>query len=306
MNQLAKKVRLMVKVIVIGSAAIDLVVTALARPKKGETIIGESFKSVPGGKGANQAVAAARLGADVALLGCVGSDGFGKEILANLVANGVATKMMLETSEIESGTAHITLAEQDNSIIVVKGANDFVTPQLLKTHSEAIAAADIVLVQQEIPEETVDDVVEMCYQFDVPVMLNPAPARKIRAATLEKATYLTPNEHEANVLFGVDDYRLVLANYPNKVFVTEGEAGVRYHDGEKEVVVPTYEVEVIDTTGAGDTFNAAFAVAIAEGNSLKKSLQFANRAASLSVEKFGAQGGMPLRDEVESQLKLTC
>jgi len=296
----------MVKVIVIGSAAIDLVVTALARPKKGETIIGESFKSVPGGKGANQAVAAARLGADVALLGCVGSDGFGKEILANLVANGVATKMMLETSEIESGTAHITLAEQDNSIIVVKGANDFVTPQLLKTHSEAIAAADIVLVQQEIPEETVDDVVEMCYQFDVPVMLNPAPARKIRAATLEKATYLTPNEHEANVLFGVDDYRLVLANYPNKVFVTEGEAGVRYHDGEKEVVVPTYEVEVIDTTGAGDTFNAAFAVAIAEGNSLKKSLQFANRAASLSVEKFGAQGGMPLRDEVESQLKLTC
>jgi len=296
----------MVKVIVVGSSAIDLVVMALARPKKGETIIGESFKSVPGGKGANQAVAAARLGADVALVGCVGIDGFGKEILANLAANGVSTKMMKETEEVESGTAHITLAEDDNSIIVVKGANDLIDTDLIKQHIDEIATADIVLVQQEIPEKTVDYLVEVCHEYGIPVILNPAPAREISAETLDKATYLTPNEHEANVLFGVNDYRNVLAEYPNKVFVTEGEAGVRYHDGEKEVVIPTYRVNVVDTTGAGDTFNAAFAVAVAEGYELAESLQFANRAASLSVEKFGAQGGMPLRDEVKSQLKLTC
>lgn len=293
----------MVKMIVVGSLAMDLVVTAPSRPKKGETIIGDAFKTVPGGKGANQAVAAARLGADVTLLGCVGNDGFGKEILANLTANGVSTQLMSEIEGVESGTAHITLAEQDNSIIVVKGANDFVTPQLVKKHQDAFALADIVLIQQEIPEITVDYVVEMCKQFNVPVILNPAPARKIKAKTLGNVSYLTPNEHEANVLFDIQDYRPVLAKYPNKIFVTEGAAGVRYHDGKEEVSVPTYSVEVVDTTGAGDTFNAAFAVAIAQGQELKASLAFANRAASLSVEKFGAQGGMPTRLEVERGLQ---
>ena len=292
----------MIKMVVVGSSAIDLVVTAKKRPRKGETIIGDSFKTIPGGKGANQAVAGSRLGADVIMVGCVGDDGFGKEIIENFSTNNVCTKYMSQLEGVESGTAHITLAESDNSIIVVKGANNFITPAYIKKHSAVFKSADIVLIQQEIPEETVDDVVDLCATIKVPILLNPAPARKIKEETIQKATYLTPNEHEANTLFDVGDYRQILSMYPNKLFVTEGENGVRYHDGQKEVVVPTYQVEVVDTTGAGDTFNAAFAVALAEGKTVNESLKFANRAASLSVTKFGAQGGMPTREEVENRM----
>ena len=293
----------MVKVIVVGSSAIDFVVTTKVRPDKGETIIGEGFKTVPGGKGANQAVAAARLGAEVSLIGCVGTDLFGEQILNNLSENQVLTYMMKKLKNIESGTAHITLADFDNSIIVIKGANDFITPNLIEQHRDAIEKADIVLVQQEVPEETVITVVEMCHQVGVSVILNPAPARSLPKTILEKATYLTPNEHEANVLLGVSDYRNVLARYPNKIFVTEGKDGVRYHNGEHEVVIPGYQVDVVDTTGAGDTFNAAFAVAIAEGSTINQSLKFANRAAALSVTQFGAQGGMPSRVIVDNFMK---
>jgi len=292
----------MVKMIVVGSSAIDLVVTAKSRPKKGETIIGESFITIPGGKGANQAISGARLGADVKMMGCVGSDEFGKEIINNLSANNVCTRLIERIKGIESGTAHITLAENDNSIIVIKGANEFITPDYIQKNAHEFKSADIVLIQQENPEETVDYVVDLCYELNVPIILNPAPARKVKEETICKATYLTPNEHEANTLFGVDDYRQILAHYPNKVFVTEGEKGVRYYDGYKEVVIPTYKVEVVDTTGAGDAFNAAFAVALAEGQGVHKSLKFANRVASLSVTKFGAQGGMPTREEVERKM----
>jgi len=290
----------MVKMIVVGSSAIDLVVTSKARPKKGETIFGETFKTIPGGKGANQATAGARLGAEVVMLGCVGNDNFGKEIMGNLVNNNVCITAIEFIEGVESGTAHITLAENDNSIIVIKGANEFITPSYIKKHLDKFKFADIVLVQQEIPEETVDYVIALCEKSYIPVILNPAPARKIKEETISKATYITPNEHEASILFGVKDYREILPQYPNKVFVTEGENGVRYHDGQKEIIVPTDKVAVVDTTGAGDTFNAAFAIALAEENSIYESLKFANRAAALSVTKFGAQGGMPTREEVKN------
>ncbi len=285
----------MVKITVIGSSSMDLVVTATKRPNKGETILGESFKTVPGGKGANQAVAAARLGADVYMVGCIGTDAFGETILENFKNNRVHTDYVEAVTQMETGTAHITLANGDNSIIVVKGANNFVTPAFVDRAIHVIRQSNIVLIQQEIPEETVEYVSELCAINDVPLLLNPAPARPISKNVIEKATYITPNEIEAAALF------TNIHNYPNKVFVTEGENGVRYFDGEKEVVVPSYLVEPVDTTGAGDTFNAAFAVALAEGKELKESLQFANRAASLSVTKFGAQGGMPTRVEVEEK-----
>jgi ribokinase len=130
-------------------------------------------------------------------------------------------------------------------------------------------------------------------------LLNPAPARPVSQAVIERATYLTPNETEAGVLFAGENASDAMKKYQNKVFITEGSKGVRFHDGEKEVLVPSYKVEAVDTTGAGDTFNAAFAVALSEGKSLRNSVQFANRAASLSVTKFGAQGGMPTRAEVK-------
>jgi ribokinase len=152
----------MTKLVVIGSSSIDLVVTAHKRPEKGETIIGESFKTVPGGKGANQAVAAARLGAEVYMVGCVGEDEFGRIILDNFKKNGVHTDYVEPVTHVETGTAHITLAEGDNSIIVVEGANKYVTPDYIEKAMEVISAADMVLIQQEIPEATVEYVAEIC------------------------------------------------------------------------------------------------------------------------------------------------
>ncbi len=280
----------------------DLVVSASKRPNKGETILGESFKTVPGGKGANQAVAAARLGAEVYMVGCVGGDGFGEEIVNNFQKNRVVTTYVEPVTHSETGTAHITLADGDNSIIVVKGANNFVTPDFVQKALDVIGESDIVLIQHEIPEETVDYVADICFQKAVPLLLNPAPARPISQKVIERAAYITPNELEASVLFQNKDIHEALKEYPNKLLVTEGKNGVRYHNGEKEVLVPAYPVEAVDTTGAGDTFNAAFAVAVAEGKSIEDSIRFANRAASLSVTKFGAQGGMPTRAEVEGSL----
>lgn len=280
----------------------DLVVTAFKRPEKGETIIGESFKTVPGGKGANQAVAAARLGAEVTMVGCIGTDSFGDVILDNFIKNGVHTEYVERVTGVESGTAHITLAEGDNSIIVVKGANNYLTPALVDRAKQAILEADIVLIQQEIPEETVDYVAELCHANGIALLLNPAPARPIKKEVIEKASYITPNELEAAILFDNNDILASFKQYPNKLFITEGKNGVRFFNGNEEILVPAYQVETLDTTGAGDTFNAAFAVALAEGKTIQDSVRFANRAASLSVTKFGAQGGMPVRSEVERSL----
>ncbi len=290
------------KVCVVGSCSMDLVVTSSRRPGAGETVMGESFKTVPGGKGANQAVAAARLGAEVVMIGCVGDDHLGETILNNFKENRVSVEYVKPVTDMESGTAHITLAEGDNSIIVVPAANNEVTPDYVQQAAEAIRSSDIVLIQQEIPAETVAVVSQICVDANVPLLLNPAPARAIDADVLKHAAYITPNEHEASVIFEDMSLQEALLQYPNRLLVTEGSNGVRYYNGEEEAVVPTFKVEAVDTTGAGDTFNAALAVALAEGQSLADSIRFANRAASLSVTKFGAQGGMPTRAEVEAAL----
>ncbi|MBU5351545.1 ribokinase [Paenibacillus barcinonensis] len=292
----------MANICVIGSSSIDLVVTSSRRPGAGETVLGQSFKTVPGGKGANQAVAAARLGAEVVMIGRVGDDTFGTDILENFKANHVNTSYVEPVTHCESGTAHIILAEGDNSIVVVEAANREVTPAYVDEAAEAIRQADIVLIQQEIPEETVIHVSQLCAEYQTPLLLNPAPAREVSQEVIDNASYITPNEHEAEILFKGMRPAEALRQYPNKLFITEGSKGVRYFDGNEEVLVPTYKVEAVDTTGAGDTFNAAFAVALAEGNSIQDSVRFANRAASLSVTKFGAQGGMPTRNEVEASL----
>ncbi|MCM3453693.1 ribokinase [Heyndrickxia oleronia] len=293
----------MSKIVVIGSSSMDLVVTAPKRPIAGETIIGESFKTIPGGKGANQAVASSRLGAEVIMIGCIGDDNYGEVILENLQKNNVNTKYVEPVTGEKSGTAHIILAEDDNSIIVVKGANDYVTPEYVEKALDVIKHADIVLIQQEIPEETVEYVANICNELNVSLLLNPAPARRLSQNIIDKASYITPNEHEASLLFEGLTKEEALRKYPNKLFITEGKNGVRYFNGQSEVLIPSYQVEVVDTTGAGDTFNAAFAVALSERKNIDDSIRFANRAASLSVTKFGAQGGMPLRTEVEGSME---
>jgi len=292
----------LVKICVVGSCAMDLVVTSPKRPQAGETVLGEKFSIVPGGKGANQAIAAARLGASVTMVGCVGNDHYGDIIIQNLKQNLVETKYVKRASDFDSGTAHIILAEGDNSIIVVKGANDKVTPGVIDEAQEAITTAQIVLIQQEIPEETVAYVSDLCSKYNVALLLNPAPARSLDIKIIEQARYITPNEHECEILFPQYSTHEALKQYPNKLFITEGSKGVRYFNSKEEVLVPTYKVNAVDTTGAGDTFNAALAVALAEGKNIEFALKFANRAASLSVTKFGAQGGMPTRAEVEEQL----
>lgn len=292
----------MAKITVVGSSSMDLVVTSSKRPGAGETVLGEAFNTVPGGKGANQAVAASRLGAEVTMIGCVGDDHFGQIILKNLAANGVLIDHVEPVTGMESGTAHIVLAEGDNSIVVVKAANDCVTPDYIERKTEVIRQSDIVIIQQEIPEETVAYVSRLCAEFQIPLILNPAPVRPVPEEVVEQTAYITPNEHEAAALFGDEPLEEVLRRYPNKLIVTEGKRGVRYYDGTQEVRVPGYQVNAVDTTGAGDTFNGALAVALAEGRSLRESLDFANRAAALSVTKFGAQGGMPTRSEVEGSI----
>lgn len=293
----------MIRITVVGSSSMDLVVTSAKRPIAGETVLGESFITVPGGKGANQAVAAARLGAEVSMVGCVGDDVYGEIILENLKKNHVNTKYVEPVTGTASGTAHITLSEGDNSIIVVKGANDFITPEYVQKAKKVIEESDIVMVQQEIPEETVEFLAELCNTLQKKLLLNPAPAGKLSETVIQQASFLTPNEHEFEILFNGRDRTKVLTEYPNKLFITEGKNGVRYFDGHEEKVVPSFVVEAVDTTGAGDTFNAALAVAVAEGKSFDECLLFANRAASISVTKLGAQGGMPQRKEVERGLE---
>ena len=293
----------MVKIVVVGSASIDLTVQTDVRPNPGETVFGNNLLISPGGKGANQAVAAARLGADVVFVACLGNDVYADQILANLTANGVKTRHVHKLAAELSGTAHITLADGDNSIIVIKGANAKVTPAIAEQARKDILSADIVMLQQEIPPETINYVVEFCHQNNIPVLLNPAPIQNTAADTIAKATFLTPNEHEVAALFPNMNIESALTAYANKLIITEGVRGARYFDGQAIQQIAAFPAQVVDTTGAGDTFNAALAVAIAEKKPLAESIRFANAAAALSVQGLGAQGGMPTRNAVEGLLK---
>ncbi|WP_312683418.1 ribokinase [Mammaliicoccus sciuri] len=290
----------MKKITVIGSMSIDLVVSASKRPGKGETILGDDFFTTPGGKGANQAVAAARLGDNVHMIGRVGDDDFGKEIYENLQNNHVIVDGVEPVTQMPSGTAHITLSEQDNSIIVVPSANNEVTPDYVKKHLEPLSEGDIVLLQQEIPSETVEFAVEYCSEHGLISILNPAPYREVSNTVIEKVDYLTPNETESDEMFK-GELDEALAAYPMKLIVTLGDKGAAYHNGKEKVQVPGYKREVKDTTGAGDTFNGAFAVALQKEYSLDQALAFANIAASHSVTGLGAQGGMPTLQDIEGE-----
>ncbi|CAD5900097.1 ribokinase [Carnobacterium maltaromaticum] len=291
----------MSKITVIGSLATDFVVSVDKRPVVGETIIGNDFKTTFGGKGANQAVAAARLGSHVAMIGKVGADSFGTEIIANLKENQISVNGVEPVTHLPSGSAHITLADGDNSIVVISGANNAVDIQQLTKNQERIKTSDLVLLQQEIPSETVEAIVDFCYQHQIPTVLNPAPARSISQNVIDKVTYLTPNEHEFEELFPQLTVSEGLAKYPNKLIITVGSKGVLFNNGQEEILVPSYQVTPVDTTGAGDTFNGAFSVALTNQLSVAESIRFGNLAASLSIQKFGAQGGMPKLEELKEQ-----
>ncbi|MDY4596745.1 ribokinase [Faecalimonas umbilicata] len=293
------------KLAVVGSINMDMTVTAERIPLKGETLLGDSIHYIPGGKGANQAVAMARLGAEVEMFGCVGDDSNGEKLLENLRKEGVGTRHIKVLKEVPTGIALITVGENDNTIIVVPGANGQVDQIYADSIKEELKAFDMVVLQQEIPLETVHDLICFCAENGIKVILNPAPAAKVPLDIIEKVTYLTPNEHEAVLIFGEEETtEELLKKYPEKLVITQGSRGVSVCGKNGEVLtVPARPAIVADTTGAGDTLNGAFSVQIAKGEPIAEALRYANTAASLSTEKFGAQGGMPTAEEVERELK---
>lgn len=294
----------MTRIVVVGSINMDLVTQAPRFVGPGETILGERFLTIPGGKGANQAVAVARLGAQVTLVGAVGRDAFGDQLHANLATERVDVGHVARLDDTASGTASITIARGENQIIVVPAANAHVTPAQVEAAQSLIEQADAVLVQMEIPLETVEATLRLGHRLDVPVILNPAPAQQLPTAWLRLARYITPNQHELAIVLGADpneDFRALMQRAPCPVVLTRGADGAWYREQGRPAHQAGFEVDVVDSTGAGDTFNAALAVFLHEG--LPQAVRKACAAAALSVRKLGAQGGMPSREEVEALLR---
>lgn len=280
------------KITVVGSINMDLVTITTQMPQMGETLLGKQFQMNPGGKGANQAVAAARLGADVRLIGCVGNDLFGQDILQHLRNEGIDVSDV-EPVTYRTATATITVYNADNSIIVVPAANHHVTASFVESKREVIADSDVLLVQLEILLEGVQKAVEIAKENGVTVILNPAPIQELPAELIRQVDYLTPNEHEQMVLMQQlgEDIR-------EKLIVTKGSQGLSFWQEGRELNVPAYKIDVVDTTGAGDSFNGGLAVALSQGMSLKAACDYGNAVAALSTTKLGAQTGMPTAEEV--------
>lgn len=293
----------MTRIVVVGSINMDLVTQAPRFVGPGETILGERFLTVPGGKGANQAVAAARLGAEVTLVGATGDDAFGRQLREGLAMEGVDLSHVAQLADSASGTASITVAGGENQIIVVPAANARVTPAQVERAQTLIARADAVLVQMEIPLETVEATLRLGHRLGVPVILNPAPAQKLPIDWLQLARYVTPNQHELAILLGADpdeDFRTLMQRAPCPVVLTRGGEGAWYREQGEPIHQSGFNVEVVDSTGAGDTFNAALAVFLREG--LAAAVRKACAAAALSVTQLGAQGGMPGVHDVDAFL----
>jgi ribokinase len=301
-------------ILVVGSSNRDMVAKTVRLPAPGETVLGGAFLMAGGGKGANQAVAAARLGASVVFIAKVGEDIFGKQAVELFRREGIDTSCVIADPVNPSGVALITVdARGENCIVVASGANANLMPEDLCSPDvlEKIRHASLILVQLEIPLETVEFVVGLAAEYRVPVVLNPAPARELSDDLLGKVDILTPNQSEAELLTGVavvdrvsaERAALVLAAKGVKaVIVTMGAAGAFVFSGGRGEWVAAPVVEAVDTTAAGDVFCGALAVALAEGRPMKGAVEFACVAAALSVMKMGAQQSAPMRMEVEGSL----
>ncbi|WP_139996504.1 ribokinase [Paenibacillus paridis] len=298
------------RIAIVGSLNMDLVVSAERMPRIGETISGSSIHYVAGGKGANQAIGCARLGADVQMIGAVGNDAFGQRILREMSQSGANTDAVAILDNKATGIAAITRTLDDNSIIIVPGANAELTSERVRQHRSVIEQADLLLVQLEIPLNAVKEALQLAREAGVTTVLNPAPAQQLPTAILQLADYITPNETEFAQLAeyaeaaGEDAWIAALAawekTYGQKVVLTRGKQGAAMMLNGQLHTVQAPPVEVVDTTGAGDCLNAAFGFGLASGWDALKSLRLAVTAASISVGRFGAQAGMPTLSEIES------
>ena len=297
------------KVTVVGSYNTDLVVRSPRMPEKGETILGGPFFSGPGGKGANQAVAAARLGAEVRMVVKLGKDQFGDLAVVNLQKEEISLDYVFRTDESHTGVAFIIVDDTgENLIVVASGTNNLLTPADIDQARRAIVDADVVLFQLESPIETVQYAVKLAHEASVTILLNPAPGRSLDSDILSMVDILTPNQTEAEIITGLPissskqakaAAEALLTCGVNIAILTLGADGALLATREGMQVIPAYQVKVVDTTGAGDAFNGALAVAVAEGRSLVDAVTFANAAAALQVTKVGTAPAMPTRNEVE-------
>jgi ribokinase len=294
-------------IVVVGSINMDLVVRAPRHPQPGETILGTTFDTFPGGKGANQAVAAARLGGPVRMVGRVGSDSFGDLLLATLQRDGIDTTYVLRTDNVSSGVALITVSDSgQNNIVVVPGANGALSPEDIRAADSAFAGAAVVLLQLEIPLETVAEAIQAARRHGARVILNPAPARALGQELLSEIDYLIPNEHELLLLSQAQTVPLASQSLKDAgvkcLIVTLGSEGVLVIAGTDPQPIRPHTVQVVDTTAAGDAFVGAFAVALTEGRPVIEAASWGNAAGALSVTKAGAQPSLPTRNQLENLL----
>jgi ribokinase len=300
------------RVVVVGSSNIDLVMKMARLPKVGETVTDATFLQAFGGKGANQAVGAARAGGEVVFVSCVGDDAYGAQVRGSLDADGIDTRFVFTEAGVASGTALILVgAAGENYISVAPGANYCLTPAHVDRAREALARAAVIVTQCEIPTETLDHVISLGAELGKPVLLNLAPARELGEASIAKLACLAVNETEAEFLTGrkVATDRDVeasadalLAMGPRAVVLTLGARGAYVAGDGVRGLVPGFAVEAVDTTAAGDVHCGALAVALVEGRPLLEAVRFANAAAAISATKLGAQPSAPFRKDIEALL----
>ena len=301
----------MARILVIGSSNTDMVIKTEKFPEPGETLLGGVFLMNPGGKGANQAVAASRLGGKVTFITKRGNDLFGNQTVGLLMREGIETDYIVKDPVLPSGVALITVdASGENSIVVASGANGNLLPKDIPVDLFSSGKYDILLLQLEIPMETIEYSAKLASENGIKVILNPAPAHPISDQLLENTWLLSPNELEAEEITGmaisdIDSANLaaekIIGRGVNNVIITLGETGAYIKSKEFSELVPGIKVKTIDTTAAGDIFNGALAVAIADGYDLKNAVEFANKAAALSVTRMGAQASAPYRHEMNKK-----
>lgn len=298
------------KVVVIGSLNMDLVTRAPRLPRGGETLIGRSFSTVSGGKGANQAVAAARLGAQVSMVGCVGSDAYGEQLRGALLAEQIDCQAV-STVDGASGVALIVVDDNSqNAIVIVAGANGALTPQVIDRFDAVLQAADVIICQLEVPDATVGHALKRGRELGKVVILNPAPASQPLPADWYAAIdYLIPNESEASALSGLPVDSLdtaetaaarLIAMGASKVIITLGAQGSLFANGKGFEHFPAPNVKAVDTTAAGDTFVGGFSAALAAGKTEAEAIRFGQVAAALSVTRAGAQPSIPTLSDVQA------
>lgn len=300
----------MPRITVVGSLNMDLVIKAPKLPELGETVTGGQFGTFPGGKGANQAVAAARLGAHVTMVGCVGGDAFGEQLRAGLAQDGIDISHIRRDADAPSGVVFITVDDRGrNTLVVAPGANSRLTPADVDAAADAIKSSQFLLVQLEIPLVVVIHAAQVARRAGCRVILDPAPARPLPAELYRNVYLVNPNEVEAKLLTGITitderDAARAAESFLSKgcevAVIKLGERGAFLASDSNRQLMPAVPVNAVDSTAAGDAFAGALAVALAEGNALDAAVRFANATAALSVTRMGAQPSMPRRDEVNA------